>query len=231
MEPDGTIYGMVLNIHRWGDGDRRILLVHGICSSGATWQRIAEGIPDATAIAPDLRGHGASPRAERYRAADYAADLGTGWDLVIGHSLGGLIAVHAAAHDPAFAGRLILLDPVLELDDFDAVTAENVREAANPPTAEQIAAENPDWHPEDARLKALAASQADPHAVERTMHDNAPWAHAALLGAIGVPTLLFGGPMAKPGLGAGNPLVEHRRIPGTGHSLHRDRPELVLESI
>jgi pimeloyl-ACP methyl ester carboxylesterase len=222
---------MELNTHRWGDGETRVLLIHGICSSGATWWEIAAGIDSATVVAPDLRGHGESPRADDYTAAAYAEDLGTGWDLVIGHSLGGLIAVHAAAHDPGFARRLILLDPVLDLDDFDGVTAANVAEAVNPPTAQEIARENPHWHPEHARLKALAAEHADPEAVERTMHDNAPWAHSPLAGALTVPTLIFAGPMCSPSVGAGNPHVQTRTVPGTGHSLHRDRPELVLESI
>jgi pimeloyl-ACP methyl ester carboxylesterase len=222
---------MELNTHRWGDGDTRVLLIHGICSSGATWWEVAAGIDNATVTAPDLRGHGESPRAQRYAAADYAEDLGAGWDLVIGHSLGGLIAVCAAAHDPGFAKRLILLDPVLDLDDFDGVTAANVDEATNPPTAPAIAREHPHWHPEHARLKALAARQADPHAVERTMHDNAPWAHSPLAERLTVPTLIFAGPMCSPAVGARNPLVETREVPGTGHSLHRDRPELVLESI
>ena len=222
---------MDLYTHRWGDGETRVLLIHGICSSGATWWEIAAGIREATVTAPDLRGHGESPRADDYTAAAYAGDLGRGWDLVIAHSLGGLIAVHAAAHDPGFARRLILLDPVLDLDDFDAVTQANVDEAVNPPAADAIARENPHWHPEHARLKALAARQADPDAVERTMHDNAPWAHSPLADALTVPTLLFAGPMCSPGAGALNPHVQTRSVPGTGHSLHRDRPELVLESI
>ena len=150
---------------------------------------------------------------------------------MIGHSLGGLIAVHAAAHDPGFAKRLILLDPVLDLDDFDGVTKANIQEATHPPTAQAIASGNPHWHPEHARLKALAAEQADPHAVERTMHDNAPWAHSPLADRIAVPTLIFAGPMCSPTVGQTNPHVTTRTVPGTGHSLHRDRPELVLESI
>jgi pimeloyl-ACP methyl ester carboxylesterase len=222
---------MDLNTHRWGDGDARVLLIHGICSSGATWWEIAAGIEDATVIAPDLRGPGESPRAGAYTAAAYAGDLGTGWDLVVAHSLGGLIAAHAAAHDSGFAKRLVLLDPVLDLDDFDAVTRANVDEATNPPAAQAIARENPHWHPEHARLKALAAWQADPDAVARTMHENAPWAHSPLVNALSVPTLLFAGPMCSPAVGAPNPHVELRTVPGTGHSLHRDRPELVLESL
>lgn len=221
---------MKLTMHRWGNGSTRVLLIHGIASSGATWWQIAEGLEGATAVAPDLRGHGESARADRYGAADYASDLDGGWDLVIAHSLGGLIAA-TAAQEPGFARRLILIDPVFELDDFDAVTAANVNEVANPATAEQIAAENPHWHPEHARLKALAARQADPRAVRLTMHHNAPWAHAELADRLTVPTLIFGGPMCRPSVGDANPLVEFHLIPGTGHSVHRDRPDAVLESV
>ena len=56
---------MELNTHRWGAGRTRVLLIHGICSSGATWWEIAAGIEDATVIAPTCaatataRGRGA----------------------------------------------------------------------------------------------------------------------------------------------------------------------------
>ncbi len=63
------------------------------------------------------------------------------------------------------------------------------------------------------------------------MRDNAPWAHSRLADRLSVPTLLFAGPMCSPGVGALNPHVEVRSVAGAGHSLHRDRPELVLESI
>ena len=204
---------------------RRVLLIHGICSSGATRWEIAQGLRDADVAAPDLRGHGTAPRAERYRAADYASDLGRGWDVVVGHSLGGLIAVRAAVDDPGFARRLVLLDPVLALDDHEAVTVEILAERAE--TAADIAAANPRWHPEHARLKALAARQADPGAIVATMRDNAPWAHVHLLDALTIPALVFAGPMHAPC--SGN--VEYRSVPGTGHSLHRDRPDVVLGSI
>ena len=210
---------MDLNTHRWGDGDTRVLLIHGICGSGATWWEIAAGIPNATVVAPDLRGHGESPRAADYSAAGFAEDLGTGWDLVIGHSLGGLIAVHAA-QDPSFARRLILLDPVLELEDEAAVTAAVVAEANGAVEVE------PHWHPEHQRLKRVAARQADPEAVRLTMEHNSPWTHAHLLDTLAAPALVFLGPMCRSAPGATT-----RSVPGTGHSLHRDRPELVLESI
>jgi pimeloyl-ACP methyl ester carboxylesterase len=229
---------MDLFTHRWGTGSTRVLLIHGITSSGATWWQIAAGLEGAaTVVAPDLRGHGASPRAERYAVADYAGDLDGGWDLVVGHSLGGLIAAYAG-QDPGFARRIVLIDPVLEIADADGegLAAANLRSVTHPATAAEIAAQNPTWHPETVRLKRLTLEQADPHAVERTMYDNAPWHHAALLHAVTTPTLILGGDPAAgalcdPGLGADNPHVEYRMVPGTGHSVHRERPDVVLAAL
>src|SRR3954451_6996441 len=102
-----------LHAHRWGPEPARVLLIHGITSSGATMWRLGEGLKDRGAIAPDLLGHGESPDSDGYTLADLAHGLGRGYELVIGHSLGGLVAAHASAHDPGFAQRLVLLDPAL----------------------------------------------------------------------------------------------------------------------
>jgi pimeloyl-ACP methyl ester carboxylesterase len=157
---------------------------------------------------------------------------------VIGHSLGGLIAARAAAHDSHFARRLIVLDPVLEIDDddYDEVVESLLHEAHHPPTEAAIRAENPGWHEECVRAKAIAARQVDPAAVAGTMRDNAPWHHAPLLDRVAVPTLILGGDPAigtttQPDLGAGNPLVTYRMVEGAGHSVHRDRPGVVLAAI
>ena len=45
------------------------------------------------------------------------------------------------------------------------------------------------------------------------------------------PTLILGGPMSGPHLGAANPHVEFRVVEGAGHSVHRDRPDAVLQSV
>src|SRR3954453_17098848 len=62
---------------RWGKGPRRALLLHGLGSAGIGWWRIAESLArDGYAVcAPDLRGHGISPKPGRYGIADYAGDL------------------------------------------------------------------------------------------------------------------------------------------------------------
>ena len=167
------------------------------------------------------------------------SDLESGWDLVIGHSLGGLIAAHAAAHDPGFTQPADPDRPGAgdrRRRDFPAVLESVVDEARNPPTAEAIRAENPGWHDECVRAKALAGRQVDPDAVERTLRDNAPWRHGGLMDRLTVPALILGGDpalggMTAPDLGAGNPLVEYRMVAGTGHSVHRDRPDLVLAAV
>jgi pimeloyl-ACP methyl ester carboxylesterase len=217
---------MTLHSHTWGDpGGPRVLLIHGVQSSGATWWRIAEGLAHAGAhvTAPDLPGHGASPRGTSYRFADLVADLGDGWDLVAGHSLGGTLAAYALAEDRDFARRAVLLDPVFELpeDDFEAIVAGQLAELATSGAALQAA--YPHWHPEDCRRKAQAAAACDPYAAEAVLRDNRPWDHAHLLD--GLDAEVIG---ADPAHGAmftpRAPATRYRMLEGTGHSLHRDAP-------
>ncbi|MFF3884470.1 alpha/beta fold hydrolase [Streptomyces sp. NPDC001914] len=95
-----------------------LVLIHGIGDSSATW---AELIPDLarthTVIAPDLLGHGASdkPRAD-YSVAAYAngvRDLLGTLDIesatLVGHSLGGGVAMQFAYQFPERTERLILV--------------------------------------------------------------------------------------------------------------------------
>nr|WP_042195166.1 alpha/beta hydrolase [Kibdelosporangium sp. MJ126-NF4]CEL21748.1 hydrolase [Kibdelosporangium sp. MJ126-NF4]CTQ92528.1 hydrolase [Kibdelosporangium sp. MJ126-NF4] len=235
-----------LATRQWGDGDRHALLLHGISSSGSTWWQVADalGAQGFTVTAPDLRGHGDSPHASHYTAADYAADvraLGERWDLVVGHSLGGLIALHAA-RDPDWTTRLVLLDPAVELSDSDVerYTELNTQEVLRPQDPEALLAANPRWHPEDARLKFQAVLATSPYVSERTMRENAPWHYLADVEALAVPTLILGadpaaggvfGPNLGDAVAAANTGIEYRVVAEAGHSVHRDAPDAVLEAI
>jgi pimeloyl-ACP methyl ester carboxylesterase len=225
-----------LHIHRWGPEPARVLLIHGITSSGATMWQLGEAYAERGAVAPDLLGHGESPDANHYAVAELAKGIGRGYELVVGHSLGGFVAAHAAAHDPGFAQRLVLLDPALEISDdaYPSVFESLVGEARNPPSEAQIRAENPSWDAETVRLKALAGRQVRAGAVERILSDNAPWHHAHLLDRVTVPILILGAeldPVATPALAEGRAHVEFRVVEGAGHSVHRDRPDIVLQAL
>src|SRR3954447_7397157 len=86
-----------------------LLLLHGIANSSDTWARVAPLLSDRfTVIAPDLLGHGesAAPRgdyslgAHASGARDVATALGHDRVTVIGHSLGGGIAMQFAYQFP-----------------------------------------------------------------------------------------------------------------------------------
>ena len=106
----------------WGDprAPKRALLVHGLGSNGALMWRFGVALAEAgwMATAVDLRGHGTAPRALDYTLAAYAADVAIAhpdgdesWDLVIGHSLGGAAVTLAAADNPTWTRRVVLIDP------------------------------------------------------------------------------------------------------------------------
>lgn len=232
---------------QWGvQGRRRALLLHGLSSSAATWWRIADGLAGAgyRVTAPDLRGHGDAPHTVAYRLGGYAADLwqlGDGWDLVVGHSLGGTLATLVAA-TPGYAARLALLDPVLLIpdDQFEDVLADQLSELDDAGDPAGVVARNPAWHPEDASLKARALARTTRYVVERTLADNRPWWYLDLLSDVHRPTLILG---ADPALGAmldptiadelarRNARITTRVVAGVGHSIHREAPDVVLDAL
>jgi len=221
----------------WGTGDRRALLLHGINGDAGVWWRIGQRLADSgwTATAVDLRGHGTAPRTADYRLADYVDDLpGSGWDLVIGHSLGAAIGVVAATRR-GFARRLVLLDPVLRIEDdaHDAIHREQADELSD--TLESIRAARPLWHPTDVERKVAASRLADAGMIEGTFTQNRPWDILAEARTLTIPTLVIG---ADLGVGSTFPIAHERDIPattvrieGAGHSPHRDRPEATIAAL
>ncbi len=232
---------------QWGvRGRQRALLVHGLTSSAATWWRIADGLAGGGyhVTAPDLRGHGNAPHTVGYRLSGYAADLwelGGGWDLVVGHSLGGTLAALVGA-DPAFTKRLALLDPVFIIpeDRIADLLTDQLGELEDAGRPQAVAERNPAWHPHDAALKARAAAQTSPYVVERTLEDNRPWWYLDLLGDVRITTDILGadparGTLFDPTIGdeiaRRNVRITTRVLRGVGHSIPREAPGAVLEML
>ncbi|MEU4361261.1 alpha/beta hydrolase [Promicromonospora sp. NPDC023987] len=232
---------------RWGAGPGRALLLHGIASAGATWWRLAETLADDgyEVVAPDLRGHGTSPRADSYLLADHVADvraLGAGWDVVVGHSLGGLLGALAAGADRRLTRRLVLLDPALDIPDdrFETRAVQEIAEVTHPPSAQAVRAAHAAWDRRDVTTVAAAAKAADARAVAHTLRDNAPWRHTDAITRLVVPTLVLGadpahGALFRPRTGVElmirNPSVRVRVVVGAGHAVHRDRPSAVAAAV
>ncbi|HTA98019.1 MAG TPA: alpha/beta fold hydrolase [Solirubrobacteraceae bacterium] len=100
-----------------GDGPP-VVLIHGMLNSSSHWQSVAlELASDYTVIAPDLIGHGdsAAPRGD-YSLGAHAASirdlltaLGIERATIVGHSLGGGVAMQFFYQFPARVQRLVLV--------------------------------------------------------------------------------------------------------------------------
>jgi pimeloyl-ACP methyl ester carboxylesterase len=111
--------GLRLFYERAGGG-RELLFVPGWCCDHTWFQPQFEHFSRThTVTALDLRGVGRSDvPADGYAIRDFADDVarlcsevGIGRPVVVGHSLGGMIAVELAARHPELASALVLVDP------------------------------------------------------------------------------------------------------------------------
>jgi pimeloyl-ACP methyl ester carboxylesterase len=121
--PDGAgleeilIHGHEVRFRMAGSGPV-LLLIHGITGSSANWRRVIGPLSEShTVIAPDLLGHGdsAKPRGDYSLGAfasgvrDLLVALGHDRATVVGHSLGGGIAMQFAYQFPERLDRLVLV--------------------------------------------------------------------------------------------------------------------------
>ncbi|KUO10219.1 alpha/beta fold hydrolase [Streptomyces sp. DSM 15324] len=112
-----VVHGHRRAFRRAGRGPA-LVLVHGIGDSSATWAELIPALARThTVVAPDLLGHGASdkPRAD-YSVAAYAnglrdllTTLGIESATLVGHSLGGGVAMQFAYQFPERTERLVLV--------------------------------------------------------------------------------------------------------------------------
>ena len=95
-----------------------LLLVHGLTSSSATWDPVIPTLAEhAHVIAPDLLGHGRSDKPEDDYSLGALASLlrdlldrlGHDRATVVGHSLGGGVALQFAYQFPEHCERLVLV--------------------------------------------------------------------------------------------------------------------------
>ncbi|HET8617546.1 MAG TPA: alpha/beta fold hydrolase [Acidimicrobiales bacterium] len=111
------IHGHDVSYRMSGEGPT-VVLIHGIAGSSTTWRAVMPALAEHyTVIAPDLLGHGqsAKPRGDYSLGAyasgvrDLLAVLGQERVTVVGHSLGGGVAMQFAYQFPERIERLVLV--------------------------------------------------------------------------------------------------------------------------
>lgn len=195
-----------------------MLLLHALGESGADWDVVAPTFArDCRVIAPDMRGHGTSSWPGEYSFAAMRDDvlslldaLGLGRVVVIGHSMGGVVAWQLAMTRPERVCRLVVEDAPPPF-------------ARDTPVRERPAKELPfDW---DA-VVAITAEVNDPA--------HRWWDH---LPRLEVPTLVVGGgptssvPQDK--LAAAAALVPDCTFATilAGHHVHENEPQAFTEKV
>jgi N-formylmaleamate deformylase len=241
-----------ITLRRWPGMGPPLLLVHGIGSSGASWEPLVPALArEFTPITFDLRGHGASGKpASGYLYGDYVDDLDRILDalrlerpLIMGHSLGGIVTLWWAARHPDRAAGLVVVDSPLRsgqefMPAFDGWLAQNAM------TPEDLTAwyrhEHPEWNEERAAGRAsIMTGTARNVFVELRADSLANDGRDRLdeIAHITSPVLLVRGepatgsmvhPEDSAALVARMPNARVAMIPGAGHALHRERPDEFL---
>lgn len=109
-----------LSVWSTGHGTCDLLLIHSLGSSGSTFEQMCEFLPEVGCVAPDLWGHGGTPRREGVETVDIdriADDIATllpvgSRPVVMGVSFGGIVAQAFAARHPDSLRALVLCNTV-----------------------------------------------------------------------------------------------------------------------
>ena len=126
-----------------------VLAIHGITANHRCWPLLADHLPGARLIAPDLRGRGRSrdlggPYGLEQHARDLVAvldHLGLESVAVVAHSMGAFVAVLLAARFPDRVSSLTLVDGGLPLDPPEGGRSRDV--AVDAPAADGTAVLGP----------------------------------------------------------------------------------------
>ncbi len=118
-----------------------VVLLHGLSSNRRAYGQVIEHLAGAVAsgslqlLAVDMRGHGESSHApaDQYDASSYASDIAdlirsemTEPAVIVGHSLGGVVAGALAANHPELVRGMFLEDPPYFEGDADVRNASPV---------------------------------------------------------------------------------------------------------
>jgi pimeloyl-ACP methyl ester carboxylesterase len=239
----------------------KLLVLHGMTDWGLDWARFARRIGDRVeCILLDQRGHGYSDKPEEgYTRAQMAEDawraiekLGLERPAVLGHSMGGGVALALGAAHPEGVGRLVLVDPGVRIEADQAPrrqgSVEERRAGLKQRQAlgrraltEQLRAARPTFDPEDVANTVESTLLASPFVYNDARRPDAS-AQLAQLQALRCPTLVIRGEPARGATITDTAAQQIRelvpgdmarvvQIAGTGHLPQREAFELFVSLV
>jgi pimeloyl-ACP methyl ester carboxylesterase len=231
--------------------NRSILLIHGVVSSRLTWWRLEQDLRDLgwQVHTVDLLGHGTrhavgpdDPTVDDL-AQDVLAQVPGPVDVLVGHSLGSIVALTLAGLAPDYCGRLVIEDPPgltgsLDLEDTAAGVEEWVRVARADPDGTVLALQeqNPAWSRRDAESSVKNRLMLDVTRVARFLRTKR-WDLQALVATCPIPVQLLvateDSALTDPDRAAMLDRLPADRVTlvESGHTIHRERPGLWLHHV
>ncbi|MEM7408185.1 MAG: alpha/beta hydrolase [Pseudomonadota bacterium] len=234
---------------------RTVLLLHGGAAHAHWFDFAVTLLADRyRVLSLDLRGHGDSEWAPdgRYGYARYAADvaafidaLGTGPVGLVGHSMGGMVALLTASRHADRVSALTVIDSKMEMSPARVATLRQIGDGGGKRFASReafidgfkIRPEGSHADVEVVRYMAAAACRQFDDGTWRNKFDRAVYAHREPVdgfdywGDVAAPALLLGGRLSDritPDLVSRIkrhcPQLEYRMIDGAGHHIPLDRP-------
>lgn len=230
-------------------GDRAerpaVILIPGITSPAVTWGFVAEHLGrQFDTYVLDVRGRGLSASGPELdygldaQAADvtaFAQALGLSNYALVGHSMGGRIAVRAARGQPEGLARLVIVDPPVSGPGRRAYPAnlawyvDSIQQATHGMTAEAMLAFCPTWTEAQRQLRAQWLHTCFEPAIVQSFEDFGRDDIHADLPAIKIPLLLMtaekGGVVGDDDVAEWQglaPQTQHVRVPVAGHMIPWD---------
>jgi pimeloyl-ACP methyl ester carboxylesterase len=128
-----VVNGARIAMRCWGPPGPGIVLIHGGAAHSRWWDHVAPSLAqEYRVVAPDLSGHGDSDRRSCYTLSDWAQEViaatridGMGArPIVVGHSMGGWVALTAGIEHGDILGGVVTLDaPVRPQSPEDTAAA------------------------------------------------------------------------------------------------------------
>jgi len=130
-----------------GSGDP-VVFVHGIPTNSFLWRDVVDSVAETRrVVVPDMLGYGNSSmadnfdrsiRAQEEMLAELVSELDLGPVSLVGHDLGGGVALRYAAHNPEQVDQLVLSNAVA----YDSWPVDTISELGLPETAERQSVED-----------------------------------------------------------------------------------------